>query len=76
MLRVVTTDFLALGGDAILAEAAPAGGFQVEGDGPLLRDVVGDWLRAAAAGWMTPNWRGAPPRCGCCPVRAPVNCSR
>ena len=76
MLRVVTSDFLALGGDAILAEAAPAGGFQVEGDGPLLRDVVGDWLRSrggrlndaelarrAASVWMLPG-------------PAPVNCSR
>ena len=46
MLRVVTTDFLALGGDAILAAAAPPGGFQVSSDGPLLRDAVADWLRA------------------------------
>ena len=46
MLRVVTSDFLALGGDAILADAAPAGGFQFDSDGPLLRDVVGDWLRS------------------------------
>jgi 5'-nucleotidase len=46
MLRVVTTDFLALGGDAILAAAAPPGGFQIANDGPLLRDAVADSLRA------------------------------
>jgi 5'-nucleotidase len=46
MLRVVTTDFLALGGDALLAAAAPPGGFQLSSDGPLVRDAVADWLRA------------------------------
>jgi len=46
VLRVVTSDFLALGGDSILAAAAPPGGFQISSDGPLLRDAVADWLRA------------------------------
>jgi 5'-nucleotidase len=76
VLRVVTSDFLALGGDAILAAAAPAGGFQISSDGPLLRDAVADWLRArggrlneaelarrSAAHWLLPG----PP---------PVTCSR
>ena len=46
VLRVVTSDFLALGGDSILAAAAPPGGFQISSEGPLLRDAVADWLRA------------------------------
>ena len=46
VLRVVTSDFLALGGDSILAVAAPPGGFPISSDGPLLRDAVADWLQA------------------------------
>lgn len=46
MLDVVVTDFLALGGDGVLSPIMPAAGFTIPADGPLLRDVVADWLRA------------------------------
>lgn len=45
VLRVATTDFLALGGEGLFAPVAPAGGYPV-GDGPIVRDAVADWLRA------------------------------
>ena len=75
-LRVASTDFLAMGGDTILAPAAPPGGLQVSEEGVLLRDAVDGWLRArggrlneceltkrAASIWTLPG----PP---------PLNCSR
>jgi 5'-nucleotidase len=47
-LLVVTTDFLATGGDEILAPAMPAGGFALASpadDSPVARDVVAAWFR-------------------------------
>ena len=44
-LVVATTDFLATGGDGVLAPVMPAQGFTIGDDGRLARDVVADWLR-------------------------------
>jgi 2',3'-cyclic-nucleotide 2'-phosphodiesterase (5'-nucleotidase family) len=44
-LVVVTTDFLATGGDGYFAPVAPPGGFSIPDAAPLARDVVADWLR-------------------------------
>ena len=45
-VRVTTVDFVASGGDGLLA---PAGALQrlepADADSPLLRDVVAEWLR-------------------------------
>jgi 5'-nucleotidase len=41
---VVTTDFVANGGEGILTGVMPVRGFSVEPDAPLLRDVIADWL--------------------------------
>jgi 5'-nucleotidase len=43
-LVVVTTDFLATGGDRILAPVMPRGGFPIAADLPIFREVVADWL--------------------------------
>jgi 5'-nucleotidase len=43
-LHVLTTDFLATGGDGIFAAVTPAGGFALE-PGPLGRDVVAESLK-------------------------------
>jgi 5'-nucleotidase len=45
----VITDFLAGGGDGILAPVMPEGGFPVDPNAPLARDVFADYLR---------NWKG------------------
>jgi 5'-nucleotidase len=44
-LTIVTTDFLATGGDGIFARVMPPGGFSAAEDLPVVRDVVVDWLR-------------------------------
>lgn len=46
MLDIVTSDYLALGGNGILSSIMPPDGFAMSGAGPLLRDVVADWLRS------------------------------
>ena len=43
-LTVVTTDFLATGGDRVLTPVMPSGGFPLDEDLPIARDVVADWL--------------------------------
>jgi 5'-nucleotidase len=44
-LVVATTDFVALGGDGILAAVTPAQGFAIPDEARLVRDVVADWMR-------------------------------
>ena len=44
-LLVVTTDFLATGGGALLSPVIPAQGFAIPDGAPLVRDVVAEWLR-------------------------------
>jgi 2',3'-cyclic-nucleotide 2'-phosphodiesterase (5'-nucleotidase family) len=44
-LTIVTTDFLALGGDAVFTAVTPPTGFATADAGSLLRDVVADWMR-------------------------------
>ena len=43
-LTVVTHAFLATGGDRLLTPVMPRGGFPLDDDLPLVRDVVADWL--------------------------------
>ena len=45
VVRLITTDFLALGGDAILSPVMPDGGFVFDNRLPLLRDSLVEWLR-------------------------------
>ena len=44
-LLVVVSDFLATGGDGILAPVIPPGGFPILGTAPLVRDVFAEHLR-------------------------------
>jgi 2',3'-cyclic-nucleotide 2'-phosphodiesterase (5'-nucleotidase family) len=44
-VRVVVSDFLATGGDGILASIMPADGFPVDYGAPLLRDAFADYLK-------------------------------
>jgi 5'-nucleotidase len=76
MLRVVTSDFLALGGESILAAAAPAGGFQIPPDGPLLRDAVADWLRARGGRFNEAELAQRSAAMWTLPGSPPITCSR
>lgn len=44
-LRVVTNDFLLLGGDGILTPVTPDGGFEIPHGTPLVRDTLVQWFR-------------------------------
>jgi 5'-nucleotidase len=44
-LLIVTNDFLVSGGDEVLTPAMPPEGFHIEFEGPLVRDVIVDWMR-------------------------------
>jgi 2',3'-cyclic-nucleotide 2'-phosphodiesterase (5'-nucleotidase family) len=44
VLKIVTADFLATGGNGIFSEVIPPGGFALDGDAPLIRDVMQKWL--------------------------------
>jgi hypothetical protein len=44
-LRVVASDFLALGGDDLLTPVIPPEGFPIADDAPLARDVLAEYLR-------------------------------
>jgi 2',3'-cyclic-nucleotide 2'-phosphodiesterase (5'-nucleotidase family) len=48
-LLLVTSDFLATGGDGILTPIMPDGGFPVDVDAPLVRDVLIEYLRRPGA---------------------------
>ena len=43
-LQVVVSDFVATGGDGILAPVMPQGGFPIDHTTPLMRDVFADYL--------------------------------
>ena len=45
MLAVMTTDFLATGGDDVLTPIIPEDGFPIDTDMPLVREAIADWMR-------------------------------
>jgi len=45
MLAVMTTDFLATGGDDLFTPIIPEGGFPIANDMPLVREVIAGWMR-------------------------------
>jgi hypothetical protein len=73
-LLVATTDFLATGGDSIFAPVTPPGGFTIEQDVALVRDIVVDSLRKRGGTLRedqlidpaNPRWS--------LPGRAPITC--
>jgi 5'-nucleotidase len=71
-LLLVTTDFLATGGDGILAPIMPAGGFPVNADAPLVRDVLIEHLRRPGAPVREVQLVDATPRLS---VSGPITCA-
>jgi 5'-nucleotidase len=71
-LVVVTTDFLAMAGDAVFTPVIPAKGFTLPDDAPLARDVVAAWLErhgghlrdTELVDIKNPRWPTAVARCG------------
>jgi len=45
MLEVMTTDFLASGGDDVFTPIIPAAGFPVTTDALMVREAIADWMR-------------------------------
>lgn len=64
-LVVVTTDFVAFGGNEILTSVMPPGGFPVADDAPVARDLIAGWFRKRGgrvrqeqfADATNPRWR-------------------
>lgn len=44
-LRVLTTDFLATGGDDVLTPIIPEAGFPIDTGKPLIREAIANWMR-------------------------------
>ena len=44
-IAMALVNYLAFGGDSVLASVMPAGGYEVPADAPLARDVIIAWLR-------------------------------
>ncbi len=43
---VAVVNYLALGGDQVLTSVMPEGGFDLQADDPLARDLIVAWLRS------------------------------
>jgi 5'-nucleotidase len=71
-LLLITSDFLATGGDGILAPIMPAGGFPVDAGAPLLRDVLIEYLRRPGAPVREAQLLDATPRLS---VSGPMPCA-
>ena len=56
-LTLLVNDYMALGGDAILAPIMPPGGFAVGYELPRTRDVIVDWLRSRGGELHPADWR-------------------
>jgi 5'-nucleotidase len=56
-LTLLVNDYMALGGDAILAPIMPPGGFSVGYELPRTRDVIVDWLRSRGGELHPSDWR-------------------
>lgn len=59
MLAVMTTDFLATGGDDIFAAITPADGFPIDTNKPLIREVIADWMRQRGGSLSASNFLDA-----------------
>jgi hypothetical protein len=75
MIKVITNDFLALGGDDILDPPMTAGGFEYRGDGPLTRDVLVEWFRARPSRMNAADFRSAGETRWNLPKHLPESCT-
>ena len=55
-LRILTNDYLALGGDGILTSVAPTGGFAIDSNMPLSRDLFLHWLAIQGGSLQADNF--------------------
>jgi 2',3'-cyclic-nucleotide 2'-phosphodiesterase (5'-nucleotidase family) len=69
---LVTSDFLATGGDGILTPIMPPGGFPVDAAAPLARDMLIEYLRRPGAPTREAQLLDATPRLS---VSGPVPCA-
>ena len=67
-------DFLVTGGDSVLTPIIPEQGIELDGQGPLVRDVIVDWMRANAGRMNEEQFNSeADPRWNL-PQPAPLRC--
>ncbi|HEX5204420.1 MAG TPA: 5'-nucleotidase C-terminal domain-containing protein, partial [Actinoplanes sp.] len=69
---LVTSDFLATGGDGILTPIMPAGGFPVDTSAPLIRDAIVDYMRRPGGPVRESQLIDATPRLS---VSGPTSCA-
>ena len=60
----------------MLFRSAPAGGFQIPPEGPLLRDAVADWLRARGGRFSEAELARRSASLWTLPGPPPVTCSQ
>jgi hypothetical protein len=75
MLRVVTNDFLLLGGDKIFTPVIPEGGFAIDNGTPLVRDTLVDWFRRRGGSMNASEFRDPSNLRWSVPDPVPQNCS-
>jgi 5'-nucleotidase len=75
MLRVVTNDFLLLGGDNIFTPVIPEGGFAIDNGTPLVRDTLVDWFRRRGGSMNASEFRDPNNLRWNLPDPVPENCS-
>jgi hypothetical protein len=73
-LNVVMPDFVALGGDGVLAPAGP-GDFKIAPVGPILHDALADWLRRRGGRLNENQFLSPGNRRWSYPGERPVSCS-
>ena len=75
-LLVVTTDYLATGGDGVFAPVMPPNGYDVDEVEPLARDVVAAWFRRRAGHLREDQFVSPISRRWVYPGALPVRCGR
>jgi 5'-nucleotidase len=73
-LVVVTTDFLAFGGNEILTPVMPPGGFPVAADAPIARDLIAGWFRKRGGRLRAEQFVDAPNSRWTYPGELPMRC--
>ena len=74
-IKVVTSNYLALGGDDVLTPAIPDGGFQLPDDSPMTRDIIAKWFSMRGGRMREDQFLGPENRRWNLPDPLPVACS-